>query len=97
MQNTALFSAKSQNLGSIAADKPRHSCARRNPVAEVIIVHSVAGHRMIKSVLDQLLCSSYLLLFRLRMHSRAGAWERRKHAIWECLLWLFSGFLRAQE
>ena len=76
---------------------PRHSCVRRNPVAEFAILHSVAGRRMIKSVLDQLLCSGYFLLLRLRLHSHAGAWERRKHAIWECLLWLFSGFLRAQE
>ena len=130
MQNTAPFSAKSQNLGSIVADEPssflrkrlsqnlknallwmfvakyaefviriflRHSCVRRNPVAELVILHSVAGRRMIKSVLDQLLCSGYFLLFRLRMHSHAGAWERRKHPIWQCLLWLFSGFLRAQE
>ena len=47
-------------------------------VAEFVILHSVAGRRMIKSVLDQLLCSGYLLLLRLRMHAQAGAWEREK-------------------
>ena len=35
-----------------------------------------AGRRMIKSVLDQLLCSGYFLLLRLRMHSHAGTKER---------------------
>ena len=57
------------------AEHIRHSCESRNPVAEFVILHSVAGRRMIKSVLDQLLCSGYLLLFRLRMHSQAGAKE----------------------
>ena len=48
-------------------------------VAEFVILHLVAGCRMIKSVLDRLLCSGYFLLFRLRMHSHAGAWERACH------------------